>query len=183
MTTKNYATKNNLKPWRCWTQWTRRKHKIIMNNYRWFDCYESDYHLKTFASCSQALFQNVAQCLSCTPSTEILIFHFCHPSECKDTSPRTNHQTALTTTVEWGSCDESSSSTECCDKVAHACVTNAMFRYEICTCSRDSRIVLLSRCFSLRHSSGRGDCGLLFKTNSGKIPAKFGQHLAKFWQF
>ena len=125
--------------------------------------------------------------------TEILIFHFCQPPECKDTSPRTNHQTALTTTAEWGSCDEPSSNTECCDKVAHACVTNAMFRHELCTCSRDSRILLSSkrmyftrrqqrgpltyhlcerrridksrkRCFSLRHSSGRGACGLFFRT-------------------
>ena len=102
------------------------------------------------------------------------------------------HQTALTTTVEWGSCDEPSSNTECCDKVAHACVTNAMFRHELCTCSRDSRILSSKRmyftrrqqrgpltyhlcqrrridksrkrCFSLRHSSGRGACGLFFRT-------------------
>ena len=68
-----------------------------------------------------------------------------------------------------------------------------MFRHELCTCSRDSRILLSSkrmyftrrqqrgpltyhlcqrrridksrkRCFSLRHSSGRGACGLFFRT-------------------
>ena len=108
------------------------------------------------------------------------------------------HQTALTTTVEWGSCDEPSSNTECCDKVAHACVTNAMFRHELCTCSRDSRILSSKRmyftrrqqrgpltyhlcerrridksrkrCFSLRHSSGRGDCGLTSKRPSSATP-------------